>query len=347
MRVVKLLLCVVPAACLLAQTPQPGTSAAKPSAKPAATKPAATKPAPKAIAPGTTKVTAQPVTPDGTPEAPAAAVPVDPNKVVLRIGDQTLTAADFDAYIATLPDQYRRFAMGPGKRQFAEQLIRMRLLSQAAREHKLDQKREVQLQMEIQQSNLLAGLMFQQIAEQQKVDDAAVQAYYDQHKNEYEQVRARHILIRVQGSPVPAEGKADLTDAEALAKAQEIRKRLQGGEDFAKLAQAESYDSGSGAQGGDLGSFARGRMVPEFEKAAFSLPVGEISEPVKTPFGYHIIQVEQHEAKKLDDLRAEIEGKLRPDLARKALETMRQQASVTLDDAYFGPAQESQPVVAQ
>jgi peptidyl-prolyl cis-trans isomerase C len=342
MSVVKLLLCVVPAACLLAQTPQPGTSAPKPAARPAATKPAT-----ETVAPGTTKVPAQPVTPDEASEAPATATPVDPNKVVLRIGDQNLTAADFDAYIATLPDQYRRFATGPGKRQFAEQFIRMRLLSQAAREQKLDQKREVQLQMEIQQSNLLAGLMFQQIAEQQKVDDAAVQAYYEQHRNEYEQVRARHILIRAQGSPVPADGKADLTDAEALAKAEEIRKRLQGGEDFAKVAQAESYDSGSGAQGGELGSFTRGRMVPEFEKAAFSLPVGEISEPVRTPFGYHIIQVEQHETRNLEELRPEIEGKLRPDLARKTLEAMRQQASVTLDDAYFGPAQENQPVVAQ
>jgi len=74
-----------------------------------------------------------------------------------------------------------------------------------------------------------------------------------------------------------------------------VIERLDAGEDFATLAQELSLDTGSGAQGGDLGWFTYGRMVPEFSAAAFSLTPGEVSEPVKSDYGYHIIKVEAHE----------------------------------------------------
>ncbi len=117
-----------------------------------------------------------------------------------------------------------------------------------------------------------------------------------------EAVRARHILIAVEtptpepvgeGTPTPtpdpeAEAKAE---AEALKLAQEIKARLDAGEDFEALAKEYSDDPVSAENGGDLGWFGRGVMVKEFEDAAFALEPGEISDPVKTPFGYHIIQV--------------------------------------------------------
>ncbi len=89
----------------------------------------------------------------------------------------------------------------------------------------------------------------------------------------------------------PAREQVERTDAEALALAEEIRQRLLAGEDFAKLAEEYSDDTGSGANGGDLGWFGPGAMVASFDAAAFSLPIGEISEPIKTQFGYHIIEV--------------------------------------------------------
>jgi len=88
-----------------------------------------------------------------------------------------------------------------------------------------------------------------------------------------EQVWARHILVD--------------TEANAVA----LIELFKNGTDFAKLARDFSKDTGSGSQGGDLGWFGRGMMVPEFEAVAFSLPIGEISEPVQSQFGYHIIQV--------------------------------------------------------
>jgi parvulin-like peptidyl-prolyl isomerase len=91
------------------------------------------------------------------------------------------------------------------------------------------------------------------------------------------------------------------TDAEALALANELRERILAGEDFAALAQAYSDDTGSAANGGDLGWFGRGRMVAPFEEAAFSLPVGEVSEPIKTDFGYHLIEVTEKDAERPKD----------------------------------------------
>jgi len=113
------------------------------------------------------------------------------------------------------------------------------------------------------------------------VTDGELRTYYDQHAAEYaqpEQVRARHILVET---------------AEQAAAAQA---RLRAGEDFAKVAREVSTDTGSGAAGGDLGWFGRGRMVPEFEQAAFGAAVGQVVGPVKSQFGYHLIQVQEKKA---------------------------------------------------
>lgn len=275
------------------------------------------------------------------PQASAAApTATDPNHVVLTIGDTKLTAADYDRLVSALPQQYQAYAKGPGRRAFAENLVQMKILSNEAQKENLDKQPQVQDQLKFQREDLLARTMFLHFQETAKVDDAAVQQYYSSHTGDFESVKASHILIRVKGAPMPAAtGKAELTDEEALAKAQAIRKRVTGGEDFATVAKAESDDTGSAANGGSLGEFHRGQMVPPFETAAFSLKVGEISQPVKSPFGYHIIKVEAHTTRPLAEVRPEIEKKLRPEIAHKQLDALRQSTPVQFDDSYFGPAQ--------
>jgi parvulin-like peptidyl-prolyl isomerase len=114
------------------------------------------------------------------------------------------------------------------------------------------------------------------------------------------QVHARHILIRF--PEVSEEKTQEQAEAEALARIQEIRRRIEAGESFADVAKAVSEDPGSKENGGDLGWFGRGRMVSEFEEAAFALEPGQISEPVKTAFGYHLIQVlEKDPARPVDE----------------------------------------------
>ena len=105
-----------------------------------------------------------------------------------------------------------------------------------------------------------------------------------------EQVRARHILVTLDKNAPMADKTA------ALNKIKKAQKELKGGADFGELAKKYSDDPGSKTRGGDLGFFSKGEMVPEFEKTAFSLNVGQVSEPVLTDFGYHIIKVEEKKA---------------------------------------------------
>jgi hypothetical protein len=126
-------------------------------------------------------------------------------------------------------------------------------------------------------------------------------------------VRARHILVSVRtpaptATPMPAGTPAPTVDpsasptpmprddAQALARIVEAKNKLGSGIDFATVAKEYSDDPGSAAEGGELGWFAAGQMVPAFDQAAFTLPIGTISDPVKTDFGYHIIQVEEKDA---------------------------------------------------
>ena len=117
-----------------------------------------------------------------------------------------------------------------------------------------------------------------------------IRDYYEANEEEFnkgKEVHARHILLRT------ASDADEETLAKVKAKAEELFSQLKAGADFSELAKENSEDPGSAPEGGDLGFFTKGRMVPEFEEAAFSLAEGEISEPVKTQFGYHLIKVEE------------------------------------------------------
>lgn len=140
-----------------------------------------------------------------------------------------------------------------------------------------------------------------------QVTDAEMEAYYNQHKDQYtvkDQVKVRHILIQVPAGASPA------IDAAAKAKAEGILKQIRGGADFAELAKKYSDDPGSKDQGGELGYLQHGATVPEFDKAAFSLQPGQVSDVIKTQFGYHILKVEDKQTahvKPFTEVKAEIE----------------------------------------
>lgn len=153
------------------------------------------------------------------------------------------------------------------------------------------------------------------LAELQNVTDGAVEAYYNQNISRYqhdEQAKASHILIRVEEGADPEEAKARI---------EEIREEIVSG-DISFGEAAEQYSEGPSApQQGDLGYFGRGQMVPPFEEAVFSLPLGQVSEPVLTRFGYHLIQVEDRKeagTDPLEDVRDEIVDTLRSQRAVSA-----------------------------
>ena len=157
------------------------------------------------------------------------------------------------------------------------------------------------------------------------VSEQDLQAYYDQHRDEYrvaEQVKVRHILIK---TPLPGpDGKEDEKGiADARAKAESVLKELKAGGDFAKLAEKYSDDPGSAKNGGELGWIGRGRTVPEFEKAAFSLPKGQTSDLIKSSYGFHIINVEDKQeahVKLLAEVKNEIQEKVKQQKVARATE---------------------------
>src|SRR5208283_645347 len=154
------------------------------------------------------------------------------------------------------------------------------------------------------------------IAAATTVTEADLQAYYDQHRDEYrapEQVKVAHILIKTP-LPTPGEKEDEKAIADARAKAEDVLKQVKAGGDFAKLAEKYSDDPGSAKSGGELGWIGRGRTVPEFEKAAFSLAKGQTSDLVKSSYGFHIIRVEDKQEahlKTLAEVKSEIEQKVR------------------------------------
>lgn len=121
-----------------------------------------------------------------------------------------------------------------------------------------------------------------------QVSDAEVKRYYDEHEDDFKRGASARMTVAVL-SKAPTRGDT----LASLQRAERVRAELAGGADFAEVAKRESSDPGSKENGGDLGTFGRGQMVPSFEAAAFALPVGEVSQPVLSPFGYHLIQVQE------------------------------------------------------
>ena len=229
----------------------------------------------------------------GQQAAPAAADPV-----VLTVGSEKITQSMFQEIIDSLPAQQQAQLTTPAaRRSLAEQVAELKVMAQEGRARKLDQSGDFKAKIALQSDQILANAVYQTLVSG-PADEAALRAYYGEHKQDWDEVKARHILIRMQGSRVPVrEGHKDLTDAEALAKAKAVRTKIVGGAKFEDQAKAESDDTGSGENGGDLGTFGAGQMVPEFDEVVFKAPVGQVTEPIKTAYGYHLILVEERKSK--------------------------------------------------
>ena len=155
-----------------------------------------------------------------------------------------------------------------------------------------------------------------------QVTQDELQSYYNQHRDQYrvpEQAKVSHILIK---TPLPGpDGKVDEKGvAEAQKRAEDILKQLKAGANFEELAKKYSEDPGSAKEGGSLGWIGKGRTVPEFEKAAFSQPIGKVGDLVKSSYGFHIIRVDARQdahMKTLEEVKDQIEPILKQQKAQQ------------------------------
>jgi len=209
----------------------------------------------------------------------AGAASADP-RVLATVDGQPITEADLATAMADIGPGLPQKLEGPQRQKYVlDYLIDLKLAARKAEAQKLDQSPEFARKLAYYHEKLAMEELLAVVAKSATTEDAERKAYDEAAKAEppQEEVHARHILL-------PTEDEAK----KALA-------RVKGGEDFAKVANELSKDTGG--EGGDLGWFTRDRMVPEFSEAAFKLKKGEISDPVKTQFGWHVIQVEDTRTK--------------------------------------------------
>jgi peptidyl-prolyl cis-trans isomerase C len=287
----------------------------------------------------------QPLTPPPAPGTPKAAAPepesnLPPDAVVMVIGDRKITRAEFEQLLSAVAQNGKPATTAAAKRQMASQYGELQAMAMEARRRKLEDDPNTKMILSIQTDSILANMLARKIQDDVQFSDQDLQAYYKAHQQDFDELQGAHILIRFKGSNVPLKaGQKDLTEAEALARAQDLRAKIVAGADFATIAKAESDDAGTAVKGGDLGTFRHGQMVPTFDKEAFALPVNQISEPVKTQFGYHLIKITSRKSKTFEEAKGEIEKGLKPQMTRQTLEKIRAGTPVTLNDEYFGKPQ--------
>lgn len=213
--------------------------------------------------------------------APSAAASEDPAKVLATVNGKEVTVGEVDQAAGDLDPQFSRLPVEQRRLAALAALIDIKAFSTEAEKEKLDQTDEFKSRMEFLRERALHNEFFKD-AVVDKISDEDVRARYDKEIAAIPpqvEVRARHILVKTK------------EEAEA------IIKKLEGGSKFEELAKENSTD-GTAANGGDLGYFSEGQMVPEFEKAAFALKPGEYTkEPVETQFGFHVIQQEDRRTK--------------------------------------------------
>ncbi len=241
--------------------------------------------------------------------------------ILAKIGNKTITTADLNRVISYYePEQQKMIEKNPQiKENILMQIVRSTVISQLAKKKGFDKKAEIRNQQEMMINNFLATMYLQkEVVEKITINDDKARSYYKDHPDVFktpEMIRVKHILIKTSAS-APEEEKN-----KAKAKAEEVLKRVKGGEDFSKLAAEVSDDSGTKDKGGDLDFFPRGTMIPAFEEVAFSLKPGETSGLVETEYGYHIIKMEEKK-----DAVLEPYEKIKDKVKDQALQEMRKAA---------------------
>ncbi|MEJ2053791.1 MAG: peptidylprolyl isomerase, partial [Calditrichaceae bacterium] len=207
---------------------------------------------------------------------------------VAKVGDQKIKV---DEFIGQLQKRF------PGKENFSDidSSAKMRVLNSmiegkrklaAAYDMGLDDNEKVKTSLENQEKSMIFSKYYESMVVDSVIDLNVVKESLDKMKDE---VKASHILIKFKGMP----GKpVDRTKEEAEKLAQSLAERVRNGESINTLAAEYSDDPSAAQNKGDLGYFTWGRMVDEFQKAAYNLKPGQVSEPVLTNYGYHVIQVE-------------------------------------------------------
>lgn len=213
------------------------------------------------------------------------------------------------------------------KEELLDGLITEEILDQEGRRLKLDKTKAVVERIDELTTQLVIREFVNNIV-RTKITPDAMKQFFGKVQADFRQVHAKHILVR--------------TEEEAKA----AKKKLDDGADFSALAKEISKDQGSASKGGDLGFFMEVQMVKPFSEAAFSMKKDEISAPVKSDFGYHIIQVVDMRTPSFDSLTQQQQQKLRSDMINWEIDRLKEQAKITINKEALrqaGPSHDHPP----
>lgn len=246
-------------------------------------------------------------------------IPAPTGTVLAKVNNRAITQSDFDRRITELPEEFQEEAR-KYQRQLLEDLILEELLYQEAQASGFERDPATQAALAQARRRVLIGqLIEREVNAKVTIAEVDSETYYNEHREAFavpKRYRASHILVKDEGE------------------ARQLREALKAGAELADLARRHSMDA-SKNQGGDLGYFVPGDLVPEFEEVAMALEVGEISEVVKTPFGYHVIQltdIQEAAVRPLEEVLGQIRRQLQNERRQKALDEfltqLRQRASI-------------------
>jgi len=269
-----------------------------------------------------------PATPAPAAEAPAAPVKPAPETVVATIDGQNVTQADLDLAEQDLAQQFAQLPPEQKRAAALSAVIEIRLMANEAKTKGLDKDPEFVKRLAFLSDRAMhSRVIDKEVAA--TITDAEIRAAYDKQvaaTPPANEVRARHILVKTKEE------------------AQAIVKDLDAGKKFEDIAKEKSTDAGSGANGGDLGYFAAGQMVPEFEKAAFALEPGSYTkEPVQSQFGFHIIKLEdkrQQQPPAFDEVKDQFRSAVLRDKYFTLVKQLRGAAKVDIADPVLKKAVE-------
>ena len=210
------------------------------------------------------------------------------NTVIARFDGGVITEKEFELKIESIPNELRRTAL-TRRQEFIEDMASEHYLWKEAKRRRIDKDAEVQRLLEVAQRRIVvAKLVQEEVDKKVEVSSEEALKYYETHKDEFMtplMLRASHILVKTEGE------------------AAKIKSELAAGADFEETARAKSVDT-TARRGGDIGFFQKGQLVPEFEDKVFGMKKGEISDPVRTPFGYHLIKLTDRVPPSLKDFQS-------------------------------------------
>jgi len=245
----------------------------------------------------------------------------------VSIDGDAITLEEFNKDLDKIPMNMKMLvATQSGKKTYLDRLIMKKLLLREAAKSKIEDEKDFQNRLsDIKEQLLIESLLKKKIAADSQLTDNDMKKYYDANKEKFKkekEINTRHILLK--------------TDEEA----KQVMERLKKGEDFVELAKKYSIDPNAKASGGEIGFHPKGTLLPEYEAAAFKLTkVGQVTGPVKTQFGYHIIRLEGakppayvsfDEVK--DFIRQQLIQEKQKELLEKYIEELKKAAKITINE---------------